>query len=332
MQAKGVEVEEVEVEVKGGRKRKQREEEGEKVGFQAMDELMPKTDKQVRKEQRKKDVDRRERRALKSTSKGLTEEEEDMPLRAGGAGAPGGDLIQRGVGKKALAAAKVVADMGFEIVPAEAEASATADEIELLRRKDARSYDSDEDEFDAHDRSRTLALGTMMLRHSKKKALVDASYNRFAWNDPRELPAWFTDDEARHNKPQLPVPAALLEQIKSRFQTTGTKEIKKVAEARMRKRKRAAAALKAAKKSANTLAESSEISERQKLKAITKAMRSQKTDKPSKVYVVTKKTQSGSMGTSQGGKGKMKFVDKRMRNDTRAQKRNEKRGPKKKRS
>lgn len=53
-------------------------------------------------------------------------------------------------------------------------------------------------------------------------------------------------------------------------------------------------------------------------------------DKPGKVYVVTKKTKSGSSGTASGGKGKLKFVDKRMRNDTRALKRKEKRGRKKK--
>lgn len=47
---------------------------------------------------------------------------------------------------------------------------------------------------------------------------------------------------------------------------TGTKEIKKVAEARMRKKKRAANTLKAAKKSATMMAENSEMSEKQKLK------------------------------------------------------------------
>ena len=47
---------------------------------------------------------------------------------------------------------------------------------------------------------------------------------------------------------------------------TGTKEIKKVAEARARKKKRAASTLKAAKKSATVMAENSEMSEKQKLK------------------------------------------------------------------
>jgi hypothetical protein len=56
------------------------------------------------------------------------------------------------------------------------------------------------------------------------------------------------------------------EQINSKFTKVGTKEIKKVAEARMRKRKRAMNKLKAAKRQANALAENSELSEKQKLK------------------------------------------------------------------
>jgi hypothetical protein len=47
---------------------------------------------------------------------------------------------------------------------------------------------------------------------------------------------------------------------------TGTKDIKKVTEARLRKKKRAATMLKTAKKSATAMAENSEMSEKQKLK------------------------------------------------------------------
>jgi AdoMet-dependent rRNA methyltransferase SPB1 len=116
------------------------------------------------------------------------------------------------VGKNGIVT-KVSNDAGFEIVPAETEMSALAQEL-MPGRVDPRSYDSDSEDYDTHDRTRTLALGTMMLRHSKKKALVDASYNRFAWNDPKNLPSWFMDDEMRHNKPQLPIPNALLEQVR----------------------------------------------------------------------------------------------------------------------
>jgi len=47
---------------------------------------------------------------------------------------------------------------------------------------------------------------------------------------------------------------------------SGGREIKKVAEARLRKRKRALTKLKAAKKVANGLADNAEMTERQKLK------------------------------------------------------------------
>ena len=61
--------------------------------------------------------------------------------------------------------------------------------------------------------------------------------------------------------------------------------------------------LNAAKRQATDLANNADLSEKQKLKAISKAMRGSKAvDKPNKVYVVTHKTSSGSVGTSTGGK------------------------------
>lgn len=64
-------------------------------------------------------------------------------------------------------------------------------------RIDDRLYDSDHEEYDSEDEAVTLALGTLMLRKSRAKKLVDASYNRFAWNDPADLPEWFVDDEVK---------------------------------------------------------------------------------------------------------------------------------------
>ncbi len=76
------------------------------------------------------------------------------------------------------------------------------------------------------------------------------------------------------------------------------------------------------------MAQNSEMSEREKSKAIAKAMKTSKVDKPGKVYVVTHKSKSGSVGTMGGGKGKLKFVDSRMRKDARAMKSKAKRGKK----
>jgi AdoMet-dependent rRNA methyltransferase SPB1 len=317
---------------------------GEERISRAVQELvdaMPKTDKQKRAEKRKKDQERAERKkarrevplddmgadsqwasVTKTPSKGNThygedEEEtaEDQEEKQAAAIRKTPEIL-KGMGK-ALKNKQKDKD-GFEVVPRDS----GAEDFSHLR-KDANTYDSDDEEYSAKDRAEQLALGTLMLRRSRKKALVDASYNRFAWNDPDDLPSWFLDDERQHNKPQIPIPPALLEQIKSKYQMTGTKSIKKVAEAKMRKKKHAQKKLSAAKKSANTLVDNSEMSEKQKLRAIQKAMKTSKVDKPSKVYVVSTKA-AGSTRTS-GGKGALKFVDKRMRSDKRGEKASKKR-------
>lgn len=96
----------------------------------------------------------------------------------------------------------------------------------------------------------------------------------------------------------------------------------------MRKRKRAANQLKAAKKQANSVADSGDMSDKQKIKAIARAMKTNKGVNPDKVYVVTRKANGASMGTKGEGKGKLKFVDKRMKKDLRANRANKKKAGK----
>lgn len=161
----------------------------------------------------------------------------------------------------------------------------------VLLIMDHGKYDSDHEDYNSDDYAQTVALGTMILRKSKEKALVDdASYNRYAWNDPVDLPDWFVDDENKHHRPQLPIPPALLAKMKEKMAALSTKPIKKVAEARARKSKRAKDKLSAAKKKAESVAKATEMTESMKLKAISKALRVQATKKPGKTYVVAKKT------------------------------------------
>ena len=308
--------------------------------------MMPKTDKEIRSAKRSKVNARKERRdAKKKNGEPLDDDalfdKKEMQVVANThedyssrkiktSGAEGEDvdldretikkreILRKGMGK--TIAANADSSNALEIVPQEEDGS--EDENGLPYRHDTRSYDSDEEEYDKHDRAMTLALGTMMLKNSKKKAIVDSSYNRYSWNDSNDLPAWFQDDEMKHNKPQLPVPKALLDQIKGKFNLTGTKEIKKVAEARARKRKRAMSQLKAAKKQAAAVADNSELNDKQKVRAIAKAMKAsgKSNTTPGKVLVVARKTNGASVGTSKGGKGKFKFVDKRSKKDRRAMK------------
>jgi len=177
---------------------------------------------------------------------------------------------------------------------------------------DKRKYHCKIDSYDSGDYIKTLALGTMMLRKSKANMLVDASYNRFSFNDPVDLPDWFLDDERKNYKPQLPIHPKLIEKIKERFLAKSTRPITKVAEARARKAKRAQTRFSVAKKSALNIANNTELSEVAKIKAISKAMRASEQSKNTLTYVVTK-----NKNIRKGEKG-TRLVDKRMKCDKRS--------------
>lgn len=63
------------------------------------------------------------------------------------------------------------------------------------KKRDARVLDDD-----------GLALGTMMASSKKmKRDIIDAAWNRFAFND-EDLPDWFVQDESKHMRKHVPVP------------------------------------------------------------------------------------------------------------------------------
>lgn len=287
---------------------------------------MPKTDKQKRHEKRIKAKERDDRRQARRAKKmgeendfdlvpmkaateddnydedelmqmeGMSEEKKQKIIEAR-------KLIKAGLGKDA--SSKKGEKAGFEVV----------EQDRPLPIKDDRAYNSENEGYDSDDYAETMALGTMMLRHSKAKTLVDASYNRFAWNDPSDLPEWFVDDENRHYRPQLPIPPALLAKMKEKMVALSTKPIAKVAEARARKNRKAKLKLASAKKKAQSVANSSEMSESMKLKSISKALRSDDNKGNRKEYVFSKKG-DGKRGV-RGGVN----VDKRMMNDKRGMER-----------
>ena len=77
----------------------------------------------------------------------------------------------------------------------------------------------DDESSDDEQRAKTLALGRLMaFSHSQAKDLIDASYNRYAWNDPEDLPSWFQDDEKKYNRPQMPITKEMVEAEKRRKQ------------------------------------------------------------------------------------------------------------------
>ena len=134
------------------------------------------------------------------------------------------------------------------------------------------------------------------------------------------------DAPRRHYRPQVPIKPELLAEMKARFQSLAAKPIKKVAEARARKRTRAEARLKAAKKRAEAVANDPDMSAGRKLKEVERAMaRASKQKRPDKVYVVASKSKSGVRKATSAPKGATKgsrvvSVDARMKKDKRAAK------------
>jgi len=303
-------------------------------------EMMPKTDKQIRHEKRVKAIERKNRQLSRRARSHDNPEasfevvtgddkESNKTMNTNKIGHLNGQeqekirdarhLIKAGLGK--YSGEREVGE--FEVVSKADSEKANG----LLPIVDSRNYNSDNEKYDSDDYAQTLALGTMMLRKSKEKAFIDASYNRFAWNDPEDLPHWFLDDENKNYRPQLPIPPDLLIKMKEQFLSLATKPIAKVAEARARKNKKVKVKMAAARKKAESLAvNSSEMSEAMKLKAISKAMRGQLSSRPERTYVVSKKG-----GGTKGGKG-IKLVDKRMRSDKRSMDRAEKKRSKGKKS
>ncbi|OQR84526.1 rRNA methyltransferase [Achlya hypogyna] len=302
--------------------------------------VMPLTDKEIRHKKRKEAAERKERRAAKKQR--LEDEElarlasDDEDMDAGpndeddkkGAKAPlSAEQLKRKHEKEALIKAGMGAPLlaaplstNFEVVKADPE----------LPVADTRKYDSDNEDYDAEDHARTMALAHMMLKRDTAKDLIDNSYNRYAWNDTAELPDWFVDDEERHYRPQIPVPKHLMAQMKERFMEMATKPVKKVAEARARKQRQQLKKVKIAKKKANDIANLPDMSTREKLKAIDKAMKMAKTKKESKLYVVSRRGRSAANSKSfrKGDKGQTKVVDPRMKKDKRNAEKRSKRGRK----
>jgi AdoMet-dependent rRNA methyltransferase SPB1 len=156
-----------------------------------------------------------------------------------------------------------------------------------------------------------------------KAALIDESYNRWTFSDKSALPSWFADDESRHNKPQIPITAEAVAAIKAQLRALNARPIKKVAEAKARKKMKTVRKLNKLQKKADVINETSDLSEREKAESIAKVMsKAKKGEKRRSVKVVVAHGKNkGVSGRPRGVKGRYKMVDPRMKKEKRAAKR-----------
>ncbi|XP_064556226.1 pre-rRNA 2'-O-ribose RNA methyltransferase FTSJ3 [Drosophila montana] len=173
-----------------------------------------------------------------------------------------------------------------------------------------------------------LALGALLVRGKKtRRELIDAAWNRYAFNDDN-LPVWFEQDEAEHMTKPQPVPKELTEEYQRKVQELNVRPIKKVMEAKARKKRRATKRLAKAKKMAEKIMENADATSQEKAKQLKKVYKKAQEKKKEITYVVAKKhTASRRARRPAGVKGRYRVVDPREKKDKRsivAKKRREK--------
>ncbi|KAL1878064.1 hypothetical protein VTK73DRAFT_8115 [Phialemonium thermophilum] len=210
-------------------------------------------------------------------------------------------------------------DGSFELVKKDEE----EDWEEAERRQKDGKPDIDIVTAEAMTLAHQLATG-----QKKKQDLVDDGFNKHALKDRDGLPDWFLEDEAKHDRPNRPITKEAAAAIKEKMRAYNARPIKKVREARARKKLKAAQRLEKLKKKSDLLLNEEGMTEKEKAESIAKLLSKAARKKPRKPtqVVVAKGGNRGLAGRPRGVKGRYKMVDARMRKDMRAMKRLAKKG------
>ncbi len=163
-----------------------------------------------------------------------------------------------------------------------------------------------------------MTLATALVnRQTTASKLIDDGFNRLSTFHKDGLPTWFLDDESKYYKPNIPLPKEAIDALREKQRALDARPIKKIAEAKARKKFKAVQRVEKAKKKADGVMEADDLNMNEKARAIGKVMgrahgREKKVDKK---IVVAKGANRGVKGRPKGVKGKYKIVDARMRKE-----------------
>ncbi|KAK7735667.1 AdoMet-dependent rRNA methyltransferase spb1 [Cytospora paraplurivora] len=215
------------------------------------------------------------------------------------------------------------------------------EEFEVVKGPKRDEEDEDESDWEEEEKRQKrdarpeidiITAEAMTLAHElatgKKSSadLLDDAFSKHAFRADRDgLPEWFVEDEGRHDKPHKPITKAAAQAIKEKMRAYNARPIKKVREAKARKKLRAADRLEKLKKKSDILAASEGMTEREKADSISKLISKagKKVRRPPIKVVVARGANKGK-GRPKGVKGRYKMVDSRMKKEIRAMKRKSK--------
>lgn len=162
----------------------------------------------------------------------------------------------------------------------------------------------------------SLALGSLMIQSKKmRRDIIENAYNRYASND-EGLPEWFKRDEEKHNRKQIPVTAEMIKEYKEQLKAINARPVKKVVEAKARKKRKVMKRLEKARKRAEAVTENLDMTEKEKFEQLKTIYKKAAAKEDNNVtYVVAKRGVGKKVRRPAGVKGKFKVVDKRMKKD-----------------
>merc|ERR1711997_1089026 len=137
-----------------------------------------------------------------------------------------------------------------------------------------------------------LALGQELISSKKRRReLEDAAWNRYMFDDKdKDLPDWFLQEEQYHMRKHPEVDPQAVEYYRNKQKDINVKTIKKVVEAKARKKRLLIKKMSKAKKRAASIMENEDLGSREKAKEIERLYKKAKqTKKREVVYSVAKK-------------------------------------------
>jgi len=166
-----------------------------------------------------------------------------------------------------------------------------------------------------------LAIASYIIQSRKhRREMEESGFNRWTNND-KKLPDWFVKDEKAHWKNRTPVQITkeMVEEYKKRQMEINARPIKKVAEAKARKKRKAMKQMEKVKKKAEAVVDREGMGEKEKSLEIRKMYKKAlNRKKPETKLVVSKKGGKGVKGAKPAKGTKYKVVDPRLKKDKRA--------------